>query len=75
MMGRINDMTWGGLRDYDQKPEPERDYYNEARMVMDGQPGVLAEAEHLRAIEEYYQVKLIKIANAIEVVKQNVLKG
>ncbi len=53
----------------------ERDYLSEARNIMDGKPGVLPEPEHLRAIDEHYQVYLIKIANAIEAVKQNVLKG
>ena len=53
--------------------EPERDYGVEARMILQGLTGLLAEKRHLEAIEEMYQVRLILLANALEKLKREVL--
>ena len=53
--------------------EPERDYGTEARMILQGLTGLLVEKRHLEAIEEHYQLQIIRLANALEKLKQEVL--
>lgn len=47
----------------------------EARMMLMGLTGLLPTIEHLRALEESYEVRLIQIANDIEMLKKKVLNG
>lgn len=53
--------------------EPERDYTVEARMILQGLTGLLVEKRHLEALEEYYQVRLIQLANDAELLKRKAL--
>lgn len=53
--------------------DPERDYLVEAQMLLKGLTGLLPQREHLQAIEDYYEVQLIALANDLELLKQNVL--
>lgn len=53
----------------------ERNYLVESRMILQGLTGLLCTVEHLRALEEHYEVRLIQIANDIEMVKKKVLNG
>ena len=52
---------------------PERDYGVEARMILQGLTGLLVEKRHLEALDEYYQVKLIQLANDAELLKRKAL--
>ena len=53
----------------------ERNYFVEAKMILCGLTGLLCTVDHLRAIEEHYEVRLIQIANDIEMLKKRVLNG
>lgn len=55
--------------------DPDRSAYVEARMILQGITGLIPTLEHLQALEEYYEVRLIRIANALERVKQEGLNG
>lgn len=55
--------------------EPERNFSVEARMILQGLTGMLPTIEHLRALEESYEVRLIQIANEMEALKRKVLTG
>jgi len=44
-------------------------------MMLMGLTGLLPTIEHLRALEESYEVRLIQIANDIEMLKKKVLNG
>lgn len=54
--------------------EEERNYLREARALLAGRSALLCELRHLEAIEELREVTLIQIANALEALKQEVLK-
>ena len=53
----------------------ERDFTVEAHMILLGRTGLLPTIEHLRALEDEHEVRLITIANEIERVKNNVLNA
>ena len=53
--------------------EPERDYGVEARMILQGLTGLLVEKRHLEALDEFYQVQLIQLANDAELLKRKAL--
>lgn len=53
--------------------EPERDFMQEAKNIMAGHSSLLCELQHLEAVEELRQITLIKIANALEALKREVL--
>lgn len=55
--------------------DPDRSPLVEARMMLTGMTGLHPTLEHMRALEEYYEVRLIKIANDIEALKRRVLNG
>ena len=55
--------------------EPERNFAVEAKMILAGLTGLIPSIEHLRALEESYEVRLIQIANDIEILKMKVLNG
>jgi hypothetical protein len=61
------------MADFPQCGEPERDYAVEARMILQGLTGLLVEKRHLEALEEYYECKLIRIANELEALKHKAL--
>lgn len=44
-------------------------------MILMGLSGLHPTIEHLRALEESYEVRLIQIANDIELMKRKVLNG
>jgi hypothetical protein len=52
-----------------------RDYATEAKMMLRGMSGLLPTLEHLRGLEEYYEIRLIQIINELERMKQKVLSG
>jgi hypothetical protein len=53
--------------------EPERDYAVEARMILQGMTGMLVEKRHLEALAEQYDCKLIKLANALAMLRAKAL--
>ena len=53
--------------------DPERDYGVEARMILLGLTGLLVEKRHLEALDEFYQVQLIQLANDAELLKRKAL--
>ena len=55
--------------------EPERNFAVEARMMLQGLTGLMPTIDHLRALDEHYQVMLIRIANDLETVKRKALNG
>lgn len=54
--------------------EPERMYYAEAVAIMAGESLLLPEKAHLEALEEMRQVDRIRFANALENLKQEILR-
>jgi hypothetical protein len=52
-----------------------RDYAMEARMMLKGLTGILPTLEHLRSLEEYYEIRLITILNELERMRQKVIHG
>lgn len=59
---------------YDE-PEPERNYLVEAQMILKGLTGLLPEKRHLEALDEHREVTIIRMVNALELVKQQFLNG
>jgi hypothetical protein len=55
--------------------EPERSFLIEAQMILKGLTGLLPEKRHLEALEEYREVTIIRMVNALELVKQQFLNG
>lgn len=53
--------------------EPVRDYLREAQDLLANKSALLCELQHLEAIEELRQVTCIRIANALEALKREVL--
>lgn len=53
--------------------EPERDYGVEARMILQGLTGLLVEKRHLEALDEFYQVQLIQLANDADLLKRKAM--
>ena len=54
----------------------ERHYLLEARQILnakDGEAMYLPEKAHLEALDEYYQVRLIQLANDAELLKRKAL--
>jgi hypothetical protein len=54
--------------------EPERDYAVEARMILQGLTGLCVEKRHLEALAEYYECKLINLANDLDALRYKVLE-
>lgn len=52
-----------------------RDLLQEAREILAGTSLLLPEKGHIEALDDHYQVQLIKLANSLERVKQEVLNG
>lgn len=55
--------------------DSERDYVVEARMILCGLSGLLPTKEHLEAMEEAHGVRLIRIGNALDKLKMDILNG
>lgn len=55
--------------------DPARDYLVEAQMILKGLTGLLPQLDHLQALEEHYEVRLIQVANDLEQLKRKVLNG
>lgn len=55
--------------------DPDRSPLVEARMILQGLSGLHATSEHLRALDEAHEVRLIKISNALEKLKKDILNG
>lgn len=50
--------------------DPERNYLVEAQMLLKGLTGLLPQLDHLKALEEHYEVRLIQVANDMEQLKR-----
>lgn len=50
------------------------DTLTEALMILQGLTALHPTIEHLRALDEHYECRLIKIANDIEQLKRSILK-
>jgi hypothetical protein len=55
--------------------EVERYYYEEALDILHGLSMMLPEKQHLIALHEYHECKLIQITNDLEKLKRDVLRG
>jgi hypothetical protein len=55
--------------------DPERDFLVEARQIMAGDTMLLPTVEHLRALDEWREVTIIRFVNALELTKQAFLNG
>lgn len=55
--------------------DPERNFLVEAQMILKGLTGLLPEKRHLEALEERNEVTIIRMVNALELVKQQFLNG
>ena len=55
--------------------DPDRSPLVEARMILMGLTGLHPTLDHLRALEEDYEVRLIKLANELEALRGRVLNG
>lgn len=58
------------------QPEPKRHYLLEARQILNAKEGEAMyppEREHLVALQEYYEVRLVQLANDAEALKHKAL--
>ena len=55
--------------------EPERNYWQEAHDILFGRSALLTEVRHLEALVEHYECGQIRTANALEELKQAVLRA
>ena len=55
--------------------EPERNFLVEAHMILKGLTGLQPELRHLEALDEHREVTIIRMVNALELVKQQFLNG
>jgi hypothetical protein len=53
--------------------EPARDYYVEAEMILLGMTGMHVEKRHLESLKEHYDCRFIKMANALEALRNKAL--
>lgn len=53
----------------------ERCFLTEARAILAGTTMILPQKEHLEALDEQREITIIRMANALEVMKQRVLNG